>query len=121
MVSCGSPCFGSFMLTCYIELIVWLLMCLNWYLWEVREQFDFLVLKMEKGPRNSNQIVAIFFICPRGGHLGFQNGRHFQHVLAETYFWQLLVQRRRLFSWFSMYFVIHFIPLERKSSVYNGG
>ena len=39
----------------------------------------------------------------------------------ETYFRQLLVQRRRLFSWFSMYFVIHFIPLERKSSVYNGG
>ena len=37
---------------------------------------------MEKGPRNANQIVAIFFICPRGGHLGFQNGRHFQHVLA---------------------------------------
>ena len=37
---------------------------------------------MEKGPRNSNQIVTIFFISPRGGHIGFQNGRHFQHILA---------------------------------------
>ena len=37
---------------------------------------------MEKGPRNSNQIVTIFSICPRGGHIGFQNGRHFQHILA---------------------------------------
>ena len=37
---------------------------------------------MEKRLRNANQIVAIFFICPRGGHLGFQNGRHFEHVLA---------------------------------------
>ena len=37
---------------------------------------------MEKGPRNSNQIVTIFFIRPRGGHIGFQNGRHFQHILA---------------------------------------
>ena len=35
-----------------------------------------------KGPRNSNQIVTIFFIRPRGGHIGFQNGRHFQHILA---------------------------------------
>ena len=40
---------------------------------------------MEKGSRNANQIVAIFFICPCGGHLGFQNGCHFQHVLA--YIW----------------------------------
>ena len=37
---------------------------------------------MEKGPKNSNQIVTIFFIRPRGGHIGFQNGRHFQHILA---------------------------------------
>ena len=37
---------------------------------------------MEKVPRNSNQIVTIFFIRPRGGHLGFQNGLHFQHILA---------------------------------------
>ena len=37
---------------------------------------------MEKGLRNSNQIVPIFFIRTRGGHLGFQNGRHFQHILA---------------------------------------
>ena len=37
---------------------------------------------MEKGPRNSNQIVTIFFSQPLGGHLGFQNGRHFQHILA---------------------------------------
>ena len=37
---------------------------------------------MEKGPRNAKQIVTIFFISPRGGHLGFQNGRHFQHILA---------------------------------------
>ena len=29
--------------------LVWLLMCLNWYLWEVREQFDFLVLKDGEG------------------------------------------------------------------------
>ena len=38
--------------------------------------------KVEKGPRNANQIVTIFFISPRGGHLDFQNGRHFQHILA---------------------------------------
>ena len=37
---------------------------------------------MEKGPGNANQIVTIFFIRPRGGHLGFQNGRHFKHILA---------------------------------------
>ena len=37
---------------------------------------------MEKGLRNANQSVAIFFLCPRGGHLGFQNGCHFLHVLA---------------------------------------
>ena len=37
---------------------------------------------MEKGPRNTNQIVTIFFIRPRGGHIEFQNGRHFQHILA---------------------------------------
>ena len=37
---------------------------------------------MEKGPRYSNQIVTNFFIRPRGGHIGFQNGRHFQHILA---------------------------------------
>ena len=37
---------------------------------------------MEKGPRGLNQIVTIFFIRPRGGHIGFQNGRHFQHILA---------------------------------------
>ena len=37
---------------------------------------------MEKRPRNANQIVTIFFIRPRGGHLGFQNGRHFLHILA---------------------------------------
>jgi uncharacterized protein (DUF111 family) len=37
---------------------------------------------MEKGPRNSNQIVTIFLFQPLGSHLGFQNGRHFQHILA---------------------------------------
>ena len=43
---------------------------------------------MEKGPGNANQIVTIFFIRPRGGNLGFQNGRHFQHISAYNFnFW----------------------------------
>ena len=31
----------------------------------------------EKGLRIANRFVPIFYISPRGGHIGFQNGRHF--------------------------------------------
>ena len=37
---------------------------------------------IDNGPRNLNQIVTILFFRPRGGYLGFQNGRHFQPILA---------------------------------------
>ena len=53
------------------------------YFWEIREQFDFLVLSDGEEPRNANEIVTIFlYFCPHGGHLEFQNGRHLHHILA---------------------------------------
>ena len=45
----------------WITLIVWLLMCLNWYLWEVREQFDFLVLKDGEGTQEFKSNCCHFF------------------------------------------------------------
>ena len=45
----------------YIPIIVWLLMGVNWYLWEVCEQFEFLVLKDGEGTQECKSNCYHFF------------------------------------------------------------